>query len=325
MIGKRDNTEINNRLYNESMSIKELSTYQMTKYPAINIVGKRGSGKSCIVRELIQKLNYKNVIVISQTERMNNFYSEFIPKENIYYEYKPEIVESILRRQEKMIMKQRGGLVLEKDVELLFIMDDCLSQKGAWARDIPLSELLFNGRHYKIGYVLTMQSPLGLAPELRINLDYVFMLADDTISNLRRMYDYYAGMFPTFGLFKQTFTELTKNYGCMVIINRGAKTNIYEKICHYRAPDLNNEQIYNNNLFGNNDIQSLKSFKTQEYNQICGLEKEEIICKEDMEYNDCITEISVSGSKSESLNDYDKMLLLKVVGMLEKIVDKIYN
>ena len=36
-------------------------------------------------------------------------------------------------------------------------MDDCLASKGSWMRDQPISTLMFNGRHYEIMYILTMQ------------------------------------------------------------------------------------------------------------------------------------------------------------------------
>ena len=88
-----------------------------------------------------------------------------------------------------------------------------------------------------------MQFPLGITPELRNNFDYIFLLADDIISNLKRMYDHYAGVFPTFESFRQIFTQLTEDHGAMVIVNKGAKKTIFEKIFWYKAPDLTEQNI----------------------------------------------------------------------------------
>jgi hypothetical protein len=84
---------------------------------------------------------------------------------------------------------------------------------------------------------------LGISPELRTQFDYIFLLADDFYSNLRRIYDHYAGMFPTFESFRQIFKQLTADYGCMVIANttRGkVKMNedagFLNKIFWYKAP-----------------------------------------------------------------------------------------
>jgi hypothetical protein len=117
-------------------------------------------------------------------------------------------------------------------------MDDCLGQKGSWVRDKPIQELLYNGRHYKIMYILTMQFPLGITPELRSNFDYIFLLAEDYISNQKRIYDHYAGMFPSFDSFRQVFMQLTQDYGSMVIVNRGVKNSLFDKIFYYKAPNL---------------------------------------------------------------------------------------
>ena len=67
-------------------------------------------------------------------------------------------------------------------------MDDCLSDKGTWANDKPIKQVMFDGRHYKLIFILTMQFPLGIKPELRSNFDYIILLADDFISNIKKMY-----------------------------------------------------------------------------------------------------------------------------------------
>jgi len=116
-------------------------------------------------------------------------------------------------------------------------MDDCLSSKGSWVNDEPILEVFMNGRHFKIMYILTMQFPLGVKPELRANFDYIFLLADDMYSNQKRIYEHYAGIFPSFDAFRQVFTQLTADYGCMVIVNRGANIGLLDKIFWFKADD----------------------------------------------------------------------------------------
>ena len=142
---------------------------------------------------------------------------------------------------EKQRDKRKEGKKI--DPRSMIIMDDCLASKGSWMRDQPISELLFNGRHFHIMYVLTMQFPLGITPELRCNFDYIFLLAEDSLSNIKRMHDHYAGMFPTLDSFRQIFMQLTENYGCMVINNRGSRKSIFDKIYHYKAPIINDKDI----------------------------------------------------------------------------------
>jgi len=95
-------------------------------------------------------------------------------------------------------------------------------------------------------YILTMQFALGITPELRSNFDYIFLLKAEFMSEQKKLFDHYAGMFPNFDSFRQVFNELTANFGCMVIDNKRKASNPLERLFWYRAPDLSNE----NKLFG---------------------------------------------------------------------------
>jgi hypothetical protein len=80
-----------------------------------------------------------------------------------------------------------------------------------------------------------MQYPLNLTPEIRSNFDYIFLFADNLISNLKRIYDYYAGnIFPDFDSFLTVFDQLTKDYGCMIISNQNDLKGL-DRIFWFRA------------------------------------------------------------------------------------------
>lgn len=227
------------------LPIKEFNlSLLMVKNPSIVMVAKRGSGKSWVCRALLKHFNdIPCGLIISPTEEMTCFYGNFFPDTYIHYEYKSEIIEKLLYRQKEIIRKnneynKKGKRI---DPRSFIVMDDCLASKGSWMRDQPISTLMFNGRHYEIMYILTMQFPLGITPELRNNFDYVFLLADDNTSNIKRLYDHYAGMFPDFNSFKQVFTQVTQNFGSLVIVNRGARSAFLEKIYYYKAPNIGDD------------------------------------------------------------------------------------
>lgn len=228
--------------------IKEFKFESMVDSPSIVMIAKRGSGKSVVCKAILK--HYEKVpvgIIICKTDRVDPFFSKFFPDTYIYYDYKSEIVEKLIKRQElimeKLIQKYKEGKKI--DPHAYIVMDDCLASKGSWVKDQPIQELLFNGRHYYIMYILTMQYPLGISPELRGNFDYIFLLADDTFSNIKRMHEHYAGMFPTLDAFRQVFNQLTQDYGCMVINNRGSRKTIFDKIFHYKAPIIDNSEFKN--------------------------------------------------------------------------------
>lgn len=223
-----------------TMPIRDFKLEWFVSNPSIVMVAKRGSGKSFVVRSIIKHFNYlPGGIIISKTEKMSCFYGEFFPDSYIHYEYKSEIIANLLERQAQIIKKCKEKYRKGKKVDprLFLVMDDCLSSKGSWMNDQPILEIFYNGRHYQILFILTMQFPLGIRPELRCNFDYIFLLNEDFYSNQKRIYDHYAGMFPSFDLFRQVFLQLTRDYGCMVVVNRGSKSEILDKVFHYKAND----------------------------------------------------------------------------------------
>jgi hypothetical protein len=95
--------------------------------------------------------------------------------------------------------------------------------------------LFMNGRHWKIMLVITMQYPLGIPPTLRTNVDYVFILREPYIANRKRIYENYAGMFPTLESFCQVMDQCTENYECLVINNNVKSNKLQDQIFWYKA------------------------------------------------------------------------------------------
>jgi hypothetical protein len=221
------------------LPIKRFNISEMVDHCTIAMIAKRATGKSFLTREIMfQKRKIAAAIAISRTEKLNSFYSEFIPDSYIYSEYSPDILTRIYERQLQMKedneRRKKDGKKI-KDDSIMLIMDDCMSSKGTWLKDPNITELFFNGRHHHISFILTMQYSVGIPPEMRSNFDYIFLLAEDFLSNRKRLYDHYASMFPTFDIFQQVFSDITEDYGVMVINNRVHSKNITDKVFWYKA------------------------------------------------------------------------------------------
>jgi len=209
------------------------------KGPVIVLIGRRDTGKTYLVRDL---LYYHQDIpigtVISGTEAGNGFYKEHVPKLFIHDEYNTSIIENILKRQKTVIKEVNKQIALYKkcqiDPRAFVILDDCLYDNG-WARDKMMRLLFMNGRHWKVFLIITMQYPLGIPPTLRTNIDYVFILREPYIANRKRIYENYAGMFPTFESFCQVMDQCTENYECLVIDNNVKSNKLSEQIFWYKA------------------------------------------------------------------------------------------
>lgn len=216
---------------------------RIARNPTVAMIAKRGSGKSVAIRTIMDY--YRDIPggnIISKTERMSPFFSLFFPDLFIFYDYTTEIVQNLLDRQEdikdkKFRKEKRKKNPSTIDTRAWLIMDDCLAQKGKWSKDGPILEVFLNGRHYDLFFILTMQYPLGIGPDLRSNFDFIFIFFSNYINIQRKIWEQYAGMFDTFDSFKFVFNKCTTNYGCMVINNRINSENIEDIVYWWRADD----------------------------------------------------------------------------------------
>ena len=172
------------------------------KGPVVVLIGRRDTGKSYLVRDLLY--HHQDIpigTVISGTEAGNGFFSSHVPKLFIHDEYNTAIIENILKRQKTVLKQIKKEMEVYKrtniDPRAFVILDDCLYD-NKWTKDKMMRLLFMNGRHWKIMLIITMQYPLGIPPNLRTNIDYVFILREPYIANRKRIWENYAGMFPTF-------------------------------------------------------------------------------------------------------------------------------
>jgi len=217
------------------------------KGPVIVLIGRRDTGKSYLVRDL---LYYHQDIpigtVISGTEAGNGFFSAHVPKLFIHDEYNSAIIENILKRQKTVLKQIKKEMEAYKrtniDPRAFVILDDCLYD-NKWTKDKLMRLLFMNGRHWKIMLVITMQYPLGIPPNLRTNIDYVFILREPYIANRKRIWENYAGMFPTFESFCQVMDQCTENFECLVINNNAKSNKLNDQIFWYKAQNHSNFKL----------------------------------------------------------------------------------
>jgi hypothetical protein len=209
------------------------------KGPVIVLIGRRDTGKSFLVQDLM--FHHQDIpigTVISGTEAGNGFFAAHVPKLFIHDAYNTAIIENILKRQKAVLKQVKKEMDTYKkssiDPRTFVVLDDCLYD-NKWTKDVMMRLLFMNGRHWKIMLVITMQYPLGIPPNLRTNIDYVFILREPYIANRKRIYDNYAGMFPTFESFCQVMDQCTENYECLVINNNAKSNKLQDQIFWYKA------------------------------------------------------------------------------------------
>jgi hypothetical protein len=221
------------------LSLKKFDISSLKDDKVVVFIGKRETGKSFLVKDLL----YHNQdipigTVISATESANTFYGNMIPSLFIWDEYTPEIISNVMKRQKQVIkeMKKEFQTAGRSDIDPrgFLILDDCIYD-NSWTKDKNVRSLFMNGRHFKMLFIITMQYALGIPPNLRTNVDYVFILRESYLNNRKRLYEHYAGMFPSFETFCQVMDQCTSNFECLVINNNCKSSKIEDMVFWYKA------------------------------------------------------------------------------------------
>ena len=224
----------------------ELKKFDPTKIKSDSVVvfiGKRNTGKSYCMKDIMSYNRDIPVgVVVSPTERANGYFEKFIPKMLIYDDLEEKLVSKFLNRQinitkdKKRELEKHGSSII--DPRAFLILDDCMYNKAS-IKDKNIRCIFMNGRHYKIFLLITMQHGLGLPPDLRSNIDYVFIFRNNIVKEREKIYNHYAGMFPTFDVFNQVMNQCTENFECLVIDNKTQSNNINDNVYWYKAQDSN--------------------------------------------------------------------------------------
>jgi len=201
-------------------------------------IGKRGSGKSCLVTDILyHKRQIPVGVVMSATEEGNHHYKGFVPDLFIYNDYNKEVIERVLERQKRII---NSGTT--KKSSSFILLDDCMYDRK-FMKDTCIRQCFMNGRHWKLFFMLTMQYCMDLSPDLRANVDYVFILRENIVQNREKLYKSFFGIFPNFDMFNQVMNACTENYECLVLDNTSKSNKIEDCVFWYKAKIKKNFKV----------------------------------------------------------------------------------
>lgn len=93
----------------------------------------------------------------------------------------------------------------------------------------------FNGRHSGITLFNTSQSATALPPSIRGNVDYIIATKDPVLSNQRKLYEFFFGLFDNFHEFQKVYLSCVDNYGALVLDKTASSTRVEDCISWYRA------------------------------------------------------------------------------------------
>ncbi len=218
--------------------------------PTCVFIGKRGTGKSTLVSDILYHVRKIPIgCVISATEEGNHYYESFVPPIFIHSRFESGIVESIVDRQ-------KTAVKTEPDKAHAFLLLDDMMYDKRVMKDRNITEIFMNGRHWKLMFMLTMQYCMGIGPDLRTNIDYVFCLRENIVDNQKKLWQHYFGIFPNFDQFRQVMNSCTEGWDAMVLDNTSKSTNIEDCVFWYRAKPNRTFRIGSDDLwkYNNNNI-----------------------------------------------------------------------
>lgn len=142
------------------------------------LYGPRRSGKSVLIRHICQRMRplFPDVVCFTKTKASGEYFS-FLPYDHVIEGLDEDLLLSLLMNQCKLKKKESRGEFVG-NYNLLIIIDDCMAEKLRY-KDI-FNAVFFNGRHYNVTLLVTVQDVKGIAPAATINADlvYTFSLPD---------------------------------------------------------------------------------------------------------------------------------------------------
>ena len=197
--------------------LSEFSYDKIKLRSTVQFLGKRGSGKTHAMIELVEFMSdkFKMAFVFSPTETTRIFMRRCMP-EWCVFDLSIEALENVLEgmKARNNSRKVRG----EPMEEWLVITDDCGMDKK-FMNCKPLKDVFMNGRHIACTLFMTVQYIKSAEICLRSNQDYIFAFYEDneTIRKAIKL-EYFSALKHDF---ENIFDKYTENYSAIVAVRTG--------------------------------------------------------------------------------------------------------
>ena len=199
------------------------------KNKAITIIAKRNSGKSYLLKHLLEysvKSNeFDKIYCISPTEKINKFYSDIISENCIFDKYSDEWILCLIDKMSKI--NEGKTHQNQNPLNCLLILDDCTSDVNMHqAKGIKM--LYTRGRHSFIAICVISQNLKSVSPVMRNNSDYI-LTGQLNASNIEQLCESYRCPI----ISKKDFITLYKNSTAdsnFFVINNNSVSNTIDDI-----------------------------------------------------------------------------------------------
>lgn len=189
----------------------------------------RNTGKSTIIADILASKSHIVPVaqIFSGTEDSNHFFSQKFPGVCVYNKLDLDAIENFVSRQKIAKSYLPNPWAFQ-------IIDDCTDDPKILKR--PIFQAYYKlGRHWKMVHILSLQYCLDIAPNIRTNIDYTFILRETSTRFRKSLWENYAGCIDNFNDFCDIMDAVTEDYTALVINNRIQSNKFEDCVFWYKA------------------------------------------------------------------------------------------
>lgn len=193
-----------------SIRVRKFNPETMRESFIAFLIGRRHTGKSVLMKDLLSRIRRPDFcLAMAPTEDTLRMFRSFLPESCVFDHFSQEKIERIVSLQRELV--NRG-----KKRTVLIILDDCMYQKGVM-KSTAMRSIFFNGRHDHISLICAAQYFMEIDVSLRTNIDYLFTMRENILTNRQKLHKYFFGQFARFDDFDKVMTACTQDYKALVL------------------------------------------------------------------------------------------------------------
>jgi hypothetical protein len=137
----------------------------------ILVLGKTNSGKSVLIKYIVSqhRSEFDKIFVICPTEEINGFYSNLVPDNCIFSDFKEDWLTTLI--QKLTAMKKEDH---KKKYNVLLILDD-LGSDVKFSTSPAFTKMMVRGRHISLSLLISAQYLYQVPPICRSNICYLIV------------------------------------------------------------------------------------------------------------------------------------------------------
>jgi hypothetical protein len=150
-----------------------------------------------------------------------------LPSSSVYDRYCPGKVDQVVA-----VASHFAAMGRKKNI--LLCLDDCLYDRNV-LKSPAIRQIFFNGRHLGITFIALAQYCMDISPDLRTQIDYLFVMKENIVSNRQKLWKYLFGCVQNFDDFSAIMDRCTQNYECLCLDNTQQGGSVQECVFWYKA------------------------------------------------------------------------------------------